>query len=64
MLEQWVLATFILVSGGSVTSISPPMSSMEECFAARELVVAQLGRPIKNYQSVCIVVEDDSEPTD
>jgi hypothetical protein len=29
-------------------------NSMEECFEARELLVENVGRPIINYQAVCV----------
>lgn len=29
-------------------------SSMDECFMAREVVVQEIGRPIINYQAICV----------
>ena len=31
---------------------------MNECFEERELMVEKLGRPIENYQAVCIITKD------
>lgn len=37
--------------------------SMEACFAARDRAVEELGRPIINYQAVCVAKEIKGEKT-
>ena len=32
----------------------PPVATMTECFEKRESVIQELGRPLINYQAVCI----------
>ena len=34
-------------------------SSMDDCFVAREILVESVGRPIKNYQAVCVNGTDE-----
>lgn len=35
------------------------LTSMTECFDKREEYIAAFGQPIRNYQIVCIHVEED-----
>jgi len=47
---------FLIQLNGPLYSAEPvaAYSNMDECFEARELLVLELGRPVVNYQAVCI----------
>ena len=51
----WVLF-IILVNGAGPTSLTKlaEYDTMEVCFEERQKVVKQLGRPIVNYQVICV----------
>ena len=46
-----------LVANGGV------FKTMNECFVARDGVIEKLGRPIINYQAVCVAKELKGETT-
>jgi len=47
----------ILQTGGVASTIEGEYATVSECFEARELVVKTKGRPIVNYQSICVIRE-------
>lgn len=52
---NFILVLVVLTGGSAEVSIldATPMR-MDECFDRRDKVIEMLGRPIKNYQVVCI----------
>lgn len=48
---------FLIQLAGTSYTVTPvaPFSTMDECFDAREQLVEDIGRPIVNYQAVCII---------
>ena len=48
---------FLIQLTGTSYTVTPvaPFSTMDECFLAREQLVEDLGRPIVNYQAVCVI---------
>lgn len=50
-----VLILIALFSDGtSAHGILGTYNNMDECFTAREIVVENIGRPIFNYQAICV----------
>ena len=47
---------FLIQLAGTSYTVTPvaPFSTMDECFLAREQLVREIGRPIVNYQAVCV----------
>ena len=55
---KWLLV-YIALTGDRVDVNQMAMfNSMDECFDARDKLVEVIGRPIVNYQAVCIIKED------
>jgi len=50
-----ILFLIILTANGFSVQKVDEFDSMQQCFAAREKIVKQIGRPIQNYQAVCII---------
>jgi hypothetical protein len=48
----------LLNGNDAVTGTVGEYSSMDECFANRDKIVEQMGRPIMNYQAICIIKVD------
>ena len=48
---------FLIQLTGTSYTVTPvaPFSTMDECLLAREQLVEDLGRPIVNYQAVCVI---------
>lgn len=55
---KYVLILITLNSGTPDLAKVNDFQSMEECFDAREVVVEGIGRPIINYQALCLVQSD------
>jgi len=53
----WIL--FVIFVNGSQYYVQPDSvyQEMESCFARREQIVEEVGKPIINYQAVCIAVD-------
>jgi len=51
---EWILFVIILTFDGPQYEMLGTFDSMEDCFEQRELVVKELGKPIINYQAVCV----------
>lgn len=57
---QWFALVLLFFDGASINTIQfPQYGSMDECFQAREQVVENVGRPIVNYQALCIPIDPD-----
>ncbi len=55
----FILVLIMVLSTGEIsTSEVNRFETMNDCFAARDVVVERLGRPI-NYQSVCVLYNPD-----
>ena len=53
---KYVLILISLTHGGTFESSEvKTFDRMDECFKAREDTVKMLGRPIHNYQAVCVI---------
>jgi len=51
---MWIMILIMLTVDGVYTEHVGTYSMMDMCFAEREILVEQLGRPPRNYQVVCI----------
>lgn len=57
----YVLLVIVLMqSGGYSLYKVGEYLGMDKCFTEREVFVAQMGRPIINYQAICVVKDVDS----
>lgn len=55
-MESFILVLLMIVSPGEIQSKNLGIfNTMNECFMARESIVNELGRPIANYQAVCVL---------
>jgi len=47
---------FLIQVSGTQFSAQPVevFETMDECFTARNILVQQIGRPIVNYQAICV----------
>jgi hypothetical protein len=52
---SYLLFLIILTTNGFDVQVVDTFETMDDCFVAREQIVQQIGRPIENYQSVCII---------
>ena len=57
---SYILLLITLASGSAHVKHVGTYSTMANCFDAREQIVEQLGRPIVNYQAVCVLHTEDS----
>lgn len=54
----YILVLLAVLQDGKIkTKVVDSYESMTACFEAREELVEALGRPIVNYQAVCVLVE-------
>jgi uncharacterized membrane protein YphA (DoxX/SURF4 family) len=60
-MSSFVLLLVIVSMKGIGVTQEGVFDTMNECFDAREQLVEQLGRPIVNYQAVCVHWVDDPE---
>lgn len=60
-MSSWVLALVMVSSYGIGVMQHGVYDTMDECFDARELLVHELGKPIVNYQAICVNWVDDPE---
>ena len=54
---------FLIELAGTSYTVTPvaPFNTMDECFDAREQLVEDIGRPIVNYQAVCIILNNQKK---
>jgi len=50
----YVLFIITLTIKGYSVQLVDSYETMQACFAQREAVVKQLGRPIRDYQAICV----------
>lgn len=50
----WLLFIITLTFDGPIYEYEGAYLTMDECFDAREIIVEEYGRPIINYQAVCV----------
>ena len=55
---EYILVIIVVLANGTAmgTNIAT-FPTMNECFEERELVVEDIGRPIVNYQVICVKSE-------
>lgn len=51
---KWALVLILFSDGTSVMGTISEHDSMTACFDAREKIIEEKGRPIINYQAVCV----------
>jgi len=51
---MWMLFVIVLEANAYFIAPKGPFTSMEGCFKAREVVMAELPKPKINYEAVCI----------
>lgn len=52
----YILFLIVLNAGGIFTATEvETFTNMTKCFEGREILVESIGRPIKNYQAVCVI---------
>jgi len=54
----WILFTILLTAEGYYTHTQGPFSTMEDCFEAREFLIATGPKPKINYEAVCIQTDE------
>ena len=61
-MEYFILIFITVFNFKIVTEPVATFSELDDCFEARELLVETVGRPIRNYQAICVLwdEEDDS----
>lgn len=47
----------LLVNPSPQSAVMGEYTSMDKCFEDRDIVVERIGRPIINYQVVCVIKE-------
>lgn len=52
---KYVLIFILLTSDSYKTELVGEYNTMNECFEKREQLVEFMGRPIRNYQAICII---------
>jgi len=50
----WILVTLISTGGHVSISEQATYKDMSSCFEEREKVIRDLGRPVVNYQAICV----------
>lgn len=58
---SWILVTILTVGGVATILDQSRHDTVAECFNNRDLVILKHGRPIVNYQAVCIKTVSDDE---
>ena len=55
---KWLLIYIALTGERVDVAKMGAYNTMDECFDARERLVEVIGRPIVNYQAVCVIQEE------
>ena len=58
---KWVLVYIALTADFAKLATYGTYDTMPECFDAREQLVESVGKPIINYQVICIPKDDEFE---
>lgn len=58
---KWILVFLAMNFGADEVDMMEVglFESMNECFSEREILVEQIGRPIINYQLICLAVDEE-----
>ena len=60
---KWILVTILVFSQEEVTTVySDPFPNMDSCFNERDSIIESFGRPIINYQAICVPYVKDYKP--
>ena len=52
-----LLLISLSTTGNFETETMQTFNKMDDCFEGREILVKSIGRPIINYQAICIIKE-------
>jgi len=55
---KWLLIYIALTGDRVDVNKMSAFNTMDECFDARDRLVEVIGRPIVNYQAICVIQED------
>tara|TARA_R110000823_G_scaffold2934_4_gene11672 strand:+ start:1612 stop:1794 length:183 start_codon:yes stop_codon:yes gene_type:complete len=53
-MNVWILVTLIATGGLVLISDQVVYDDLASCFEARENIIQELGRPIVDYQAICV----------
>lgn len=56
---KWILIYITLSSDFGKMASYGEYNTMEQCFDAREKLIEVVGRPIVNYQAVCVIKDEE-----
>ena len=60
---KWILFTIMMLSENEAGIVqSEPFNSMEACFNERDAMIEAFGRPIINYQAICVPYIEGYKP--
>jgi len=57
---KWILIYITLQSDFGRMASYGTYDTMEACFDAREKLIEVVGRPIVNYQAVCVIKDEEA----
>ena len=55
---MWMLFTILLTAEGYYTHTQGPFTTMDDCFEARDFLIATGPKPKINYEAVCIQTDE------
>ena len=55
---MWILFTILLTAEGYLTHTQGPFATMDDCFEARDFLIATGPKPKINYEAVCIQTDE------
>ncbi len=53
----YILLLISLVNGNFELTTVQQFDKMDDCFGGREVLIKSIGRPIVNYQVICVIKE-------
>ena len=59
---KFIFVLIVLNSPTEAVVYTAPFAKMDECMEYREGVVEHIGRPIENYQAICIIYNQEKAP--
>lgn len=60
---MWMLFTILLTTEGYYTHTQGPFTTMDDCFEARDYIIATGPKPKINYEAVCVQMEKSDKAT-
>ena len=58
-MDYWILIFISVFNSGIYSEPVATYNTMDDCFEARELLIETIGRPIRNYQGICVLWNQD-----